>query len=236
MFCPYCGKELEEGQKCDCQRANSEPMKLPDTSALMGNVKKMLGSFFQSPIIALKSHYESDAGMEGMLFGGVYAIATLLFVLLGTVRTVEFGTAFKFAFFALLLSAFAKAAYAGVLFLIQKKYNGDFKKIFGLVCYATIPQTIFITLIGFFGLFKLIKLPIILFVFYVIFALIMGTLVAETVLASRKNIVVWVYAFFAFVIVLICYLVIKKTAVDFMEAYITGALEDAFTKSFGNFY
>ena len=72
-FCIHCGKKLEEGQICDCQKNQTTSNQ---TSDLINKLLDVFKGMFVQPMDTLKKYTTNKEFTLGIILVGIFAIAT----------------------------------------------------------------------------------------------------------------------------------------------------------------
>lgn len=156
-FCAYCGKQLADGEACNCEGAvearksavtTAEKMSQKVNEAInsetaakvqgiLGELKDLTISFFKKPDQTLRLAYESPRKGAQYAAGGIYA--AVLFVFMWILLKV-FNDAWKYAFGVTAVWCLMKLILMSSVFVL-KKDEKKFADVCGIFCVSTIPQT-----------------------------------------------------------------------------------------------
>ncbi|MDD6323146.1 MAG: YIP1 family protein [Bacilli bacterium] len=151
-FCIHCGKKLEEGQICDCQKNQTTSNQ---TSDLINKLLDVFKGMFVQPMDTLKKYTTNKEFNLGIILVGIFAIATSILslsivknaysLIIGGVgyTASSFGYGFgnlnvpylKIFFTTLVVTIALVFIYTGLLYLTNTiifKGDKDYKKTFNL--------------------------------------------------------------------------------------------------------
>lgn len=137
MFCKYCGKPLEEGQTCSCQKAGEKENQFAEqagkamnqlVSGTKGLIKRFL-PLFKSPVSEQRDMIQGQDKTIGMQMLGLHAVANLLVMIIACIAIrVELGDYAKYVkvpyvrmvLVAVLITIVADFVIAGALYVVTK--------------------------------------------------------------------------------------------------------------------
>lgn len=247
-FCKYCGKQLNEGEVCDCEASKNAAATAPVTPVAAAPVKSAAGASFGNMVIdalgVLKSPVTKGAEFASgknlicsLILIGAQALITGLFTLLVSLRALGAdGDGFNFVasfFLPLLFSLIFSGLFILIVFGALKiaKADCDIKQcvdIVGVKALFTVCATVVSLIVGLIspgagiGLFFICGFALI--------ALIYGISVKKFAPEDNK----FVFAFLCGVIIFfaitlfITYKVGQRSIVDFISAKILGSFSGLF--------
>lgn len=157
-FCTKCGKKLEEGKTCDCQKNKKVEEKVVETTSTQINIKESLmdcvnvfKNIFIKPVEAIKEFVCDNKFIAGIIMIVVAAISTGLYKI-ATLKSM-YSSSSADAFNTSDLSSLLNSALSGSGFSAEPEYFKEFLTTFAtnLVEYALI------VLIGYLIISKLLK-------------------------------------------------------------------------------
>lgn len=156
-FCTNCGKELKEGEVCDCSKGNE----------IMSNVivQKMFGVFkgmIYSPIDTMKDFIKKSNFTLAMILIGILSVISGLFVMAclknglssmgyyGAYNMLNVQIPYMKMFFTTLVVVFASSfAYTGILYLVNSqifKRESDFREVYAMYGVSSVILSLFLAL------------------------------------------------------------------------------------------
>lgn len=170
-FCTQCGRELQEGEVCNCMAQNQtaqptpvvQPAPAPITSAATLETKQgftnfitMLKTIWTNPAKAVSAMSADESWLPAIILMGAQAFLTGLASLLCSIVYLEIDKIFYLAvtfLFPFFCSLFLSAALMGMLLALSKATKGDvtFKSALSAAsirCFVGIPFTFLAMLFG----------------------------------------------------------------------------------------